>query len=117
MVPGTRYYYVCGDFSGTKDIDFQTSVSTFKTLPAVGTAVDTEGNYLIFGIYMDSGVQSFQSPTSGAFDQATLTSNNNQYIGSDHRTTINAVVSNTDAPVSMVRVVQNGRYYMIYYSN
>ena len=104
LIPGTRYYYVCGDFSGTSGTDFQNTPSTFKTLPAVGSSVDSEGNYLIFGVYMDSGVQSFQSPSTGVFDQTTLTSNNNQYIGSDHRNTIAAVVANTDAPVSMVRM-------------
>ena len=106
LVPGTRYYYVCGDFSGTPVTDYQTTVSTFKTLPAVGSTVDTEGNYLVFGIYMDSGVSTFVSPTTGNVDSTTLASNNGNYVGADHRGVIAAVVSNTEAPVSMVRMVQ-----------
>lgn len=102
LVPGTRYYYVCGDFSGTPGTDFQTVPSTFKTLPAVGSAVDTEGNYLVFGIFMDSGVDTFRNPISGLVDSTTLASNNGQYIGADNRNVIAAVVSNTEAPVSMV---------------
>jgi hypothetical protein len=103
LLPGTRYFYQCGDFTlSTPDVS---AVTSFITSPAVGSATDNYGNYQIFGVYMDSGVNAWASTAlpNTVFSQTQLTANNNQYgKAADHGNVIQAILSNKVSPVTSI---------------
>lgn len=119
LIPGTRYYYQCGDFETVLPIvntkfkrpDVGT-VTSFKTLPAVGSATDLDGNYLTFGVTMDSGTNTWaKAPNSYTtansmqglvYDKTTETKNKGSEKSSDNYAVLAGLLANTDAPVSMV---------------
>ena len=119
LVPGARYYYQCGDFGTVKPVDVAAykrpdvgTVTSFKTLPAVGSATDLDGNYLTFGVTMDSGTNTwakapvtYNAATSMqglVYDLATETKNKGSLKSSDNYAVLSGILANTDAPVSMV---------------
>jgi hypothetical protein len=103
LLPGTRYYYQCGDFTlSTPDVS---AVTSFISAPAVGSATDNYGNYQIFAVYQDTGVNAWASTAlpNTVFSATQLALNNNQYgFSSDHGNLIQHILNNKASPVTSV---------------